>query len=226
VKEQKIIGAGLTLMSFSSGCVDILSYRFLGQVFTSAMTGNVALMGLDLGQGEIGAASRNMTAFSGFISGLVVGALIMRHGADRRRLLTAALTEAALLLVFALGWQERGVDAALYALIGLSAIAMGLQSALAHRIGMPSITTTYFTGTMTGIVFGLVGSPSSPHPTIKRTFWPLAALLSYIAGAVLAGWYTAGRSAPELSPLLPAIPCAAALALALTIVLARPPTRA
>ena len=223
MKEQRIIGVGLTLMSFSSGCVDILSYRFLGGVFTSAMTGNVALMGLYLGQGNIGAASRNMTAFSGFIGGLMIGALIMRYGADRKRVLTAALTEAALLLVFALGWHERGADAALYGLITISALAMGLQSGIAHRIGMPSITTTYFTGTMTGIVFGLVGSPSSPHPTLRRTFWPVLAFLSYIAGAVIAGWTTAGRTAPELSPLLPAVPCAAALALALTILLAREP---
>ena len=48
----------VTLMSFASGCMDILSYRRLGQVFTSAMTGNAALLGLGIGQGNLGAMSR------------------------------------------------------------------------------------------------------------------------------------------------------------------------
>ena len=37
---------------------------------------------------------------------------------------------------------------------------MGVQSAAAHRIGVPGITTTYFTGTLTNIVFGAVGRGS------------------------------------------------------------------
>ena len=137
--------------------MDILSYRFLGQVFTSAMTGNVALLGLGVGQGNVGAAVRNMTAFACFVAGLVVGAAVMRNGASRGRPIAAALIEAGLLGLFAVFWHLRGVEAALYGLIGLSAVAMGVQSAIAHRIGMPGISTTYFTGTMTGIVFGLVG---------------------------------------------------------------------
>ncbi len=224
MKEQRSIGAGLALMSFSSGCVDILSYRFLGQVFTSAMTGNIALMGLDLGQGDLLAALRNMTAFAGFVAGLLTGALILRHGASRKRLLAAVLIEATLLLLFALGWHARGVDSALYALIGISAIAMGVQSAAVHRIGMPSVTTTYFTGTLTGIVFGLVGSPTSPHSPVRRTFWPVTAFLSYVCGAAAAGWYTAGRTALDLPIGLPLLPCIAALGLAVLIALAREPS--
>src|SRR4051812_20282706 len=44
------VGVQLAFMSFASGYTDILSYRELGQVFTSAMTGNIALLGLDLGK--------------------------------------------------------------------------------------------------------------------------------------------------------------------------------
>ena len=47
------VGVLLMLTSFASGCTEILSYRQPGQVFTSAMTDNAALLGLDLGQGNI-----------------------------------------------------------------------------------------------------------------------------------------------------------------------------
>src|SRR4051812_33987157 len=64
-----LVGVKLALMSFASGCADVLSYRELGQVFTSAMTGNIALLGLDLGQGNLPATSRNIAAFAGFLTG-------------------------------------------------------------------------------------------------------------------------------------------------------------
>ena len=96
-------------MSFASGCMDILSYRRLGQVFTSAMTGNAALLGLGLGQGNIAAASRNMAAFVGFLIGLGIGAALLRghrSGPGWSRAMTRALfVEEVLLVAFAALWH-------------------------------------------------------------------------------------------------------------------------
>lgn len=213
--RRRIIGVGLMLMSFSSGCVDILSYRFLGQVFTSAMTGNVALMGLDLGQRDFGAASRNMTALASFLAGLAAGAGLLRNGAARPALLLTLGLETLLLLCFGALWRLHGVEVGVYILIGLSAVAMGAQTAVAYRVGMPGISTTYFTGTLTGIVFGLIAPDTArPRRAPRRVAWPLLAFLAYATGAAIAGWYAAGHAAPDLPIGLPLLPCAATVVLA------------
>ena len=216
-----VVGVGVMLMSFSSGCVDILSYRFLGQVFTSAMTGNVALMGLDLGQGNLAGAGRNLTAFVCFLLGLVLGAALLRGREQRSRLVWPLAAELVLLLAFAGLWRLHGPAATVFGLIGTSAVAMGLQSAVAHRIGMAGVSTTYFTGTLTNIVFGLVG-PAPQHPLV-RVKWPVLAFAAYVVGAVLAGWWSGGMRALDLPLSLPVLP---AVAIAVLLVMLAMPKRA
>ena len=43
----------LVFLSLASGCTDVLSFLKLGNVFTSAMTGNTALLAIALGQGQV-----------------------------------------------------------------------------------------------------------------------------------------------------------------------------
>ena len=225
MKPRLEIGLGLMLMSFGSGCMDILSYRFLGEVFPSAMTGNVALMGLSIGQGNVGAAVRNLCAFGGFFSGLLLGAVLLQAAPGRRRFLVTIGLQAVVLLAFALLWDRHGVTAWRYGLIGCAAVGMGLQSAVAHRIGVAGVTTTYFTGTLNNIAFALTGrsAAGAPSPAIRRwTSWPVLAFLSYLAGAVIAGWYIAGRDGIELPIGLPMLPLAATVILAAIIALERP----
>lgn len=192
-----LVSLKLMLMSFASGCMDILSYRQLGQVFTSAMTGNAALLGLGLGQGNIPATSRNMAAFAGFLVGLGLGAALLRGGQDKpgwsRATTRALLMEEVLLVAFAVFWHlgaGPSSDRLLYSLIALSAVAMGVQSTVAHHVGVPGITTTYFTGTLTSIVVGAVGgrlpSTAAGQPS-GRIRWPAFAFLAYIMGAALTG---------------------------------------
>ena len=72
------------------------------------------------------------------------------------RVVTLALAvEAVILCVFAAGWQSVGEAPAalpLAMLIGLSAIAMGIQSAAVRRLEVSGIATTYITGTLTQLV--------------------------------------------------------------------------
>lgn len=218
------------LMSFASGCMDILSYRQLGQVFTSAMTGNAALLGLDFGQGNIPATSRNMAAFASFLVGLALGAALLRGRQDMpgwsRAMTGALLVEEGLLVAFAALWHlgaGPSSDGLLYELIALSAIAMGVQSAAAHHVGVPGVTTTYFTGTLTNIVVGVVGRSSRPAATRapRRTRWPAFAFLAYILGAALTGFLLLGprpmlAAAPAIElPALPAIAIAIVLLISL-----------
>ena len=189
----------LSLLSFGSGCMDILSYRELGQVFTSAMTGNTALLGLGLGQGDLASASRNLSALLGFIAGLVAGStLLRRHGGGWSNSVTATMAvELGLLLMFSGLWIWAGgpmLEPTRYVLIAVSAVAMGIQSAAAHAIGMPGITTTYFTGTMTNIIARAVGrtlpGEREQRTPQKRLRWPLAACAAYVAGAGATGYLT------------------------------------
>ncbi len=41
---------GLTWLSLGSGCTDVLSFLKLGDVFTSPMTGNTALLAIAIGR--------------------------------------------------------------------------------------------------------------------------------------------------------------------------------
>ena len=226
-----VVGLALLLMSFASGCMDILSYRQLGQVFTSAMTGNAALLGLGLGEGNLAASSRNLAAFAGFLVGLGLGAILLGTPQDAprwSRVTTPALAvEAMLLAVFTALWHygAGSFSDRLYGLIGLSAVAMGTQSAIAQRIGVPGIATTYFTGTLTSIVVGAVNRRRSPKPAarqpLQRLRWPALAFLAYVAGAALTGFLqldpepVLGLAPPLWIPALPTIVIAIVLLTAL-----------
>ena len=202
-RASKDLDAGvsteLVLLSFASGCVDVLSYLQLGQVFTSAMTGNSVLLGLSIGQGNVSAISRNAAALLSFLVGLLLGAVMLRmhRGKSGRSpaITRAFIVETILLLGFAGLWQIDDGPASsewlLYSLIALSAVAMGLQSSIAHHIGVPGMSTTYFTGTLTNIVNGATSlllnrKPSVRHPR-ARTGWQAAAFIAYIAAAALTG---------------------------------------
>lgn len=220
MKSRPSIGAGLMLMSVGSGYIDILSYRFLGEVFPSAMTGNVALMGLSLGQGDVSAAIRNLCALGAFFSGVVIGALILRDAPGRGRFLLTLGLQALMLLGFSVLWDQHAIAVSRYGLIGLAAMGMGLQSSVAHRIGVTGVSTTYFTGTLTNIAFRLVDPHAAGTPG-RRVGLPVAAFLSYLSGAAIGGWSLSGRVRPDLPIGMPALPLVATVILAIIIATVR-----
>ena len=213
MKPRRVVGIGLMLMSFGSGCMDILSYRFLGDVFPSAMTGNVALMGLSLGQGDVSAAVRNLCAFSSFVVGLLMGSAVLRGKPGRGQFVITLGLQSAVLLAFVLLWGRHEMTPWRYGLIGMAAVAMGMQSAVAHRIGVTGVSTTYFTGTMVNIAFGLMNPGPVDVPASRRVAWPVLAFLSYLVGAVMGGWSIAGRTLHDFPIWLPSLPLAATVIL-------------
>ena len=221
------LGLQLMLLSIAAGCMDVLSYLELGEVFTSAMTGNAVLLGLAIGRGSVAAASRNLAAMASFLLGLALAAALLHghHGRElgAREIARALLLEELLLIAFATLWLVGGgpISAPLhYALIALSAVAMGTQSALAHHIGVPGMATTYFTGTLTNIVTGLIARRSKTaltRPPRSRIGWQASAFLAYIGAAALAGVLATHGARLGIAALaLPALP-AIAVALALLV---------
>jgi uncharacterized membrane protein YoaK (UPF0700 family) len=62
ISQGNFGGRRLALLGFASGSMDALAFFNLGEVFPSATTGNTALLGLALGQGDVIAASRPFIA--------------------------------------------------------------------------------------------------------------------------------------------------------------------
>jgi len=156
--------AMVLMLTWAAGSVDAISYLGLGRVFTANMTGNAVLLGLAIGQGQGFAALRSVVALAGFAIGAAIGAVIVERaqkGGEWPPGVSAALAvEGVILGIFALAWhfpwavRSGGV---VYALIALSAVAMGIQSAAIRHLNVPGIATTYITGTLTSFMAGVVG---------------------------------------------------------------------
>jgi uncharacterized membrane protein YoaK (UPF0700 family) len=150
--------AALLVLTAVSGVVDAIAFLALGRVFTANMTGNLVLFAIAAGQGAGAAALRSSVAFAGFAVGAYLGGRGRRSQpsatwpAGVTRLLA---TELALLAGFGAGWlltDQRPHGAEVHALIAVAAGAMGLQSAAAIRLHVAGVTTTYVTGTLTGLM--------------------------------------------------------------------------
>jgi uncharacterized membrane protein YoaK (UPF0700 family) len=189
----------LALLAVGAGCVDAVSFLGLGQVLTAAMTGNTVLLGLALGQADVQAALRSAVALAGFFAGSLLGASIVERGGGpiwTPAVAAALAIELALLFGLASAWHlaegHRSIDDR-HALIAAAGLAMGLQSAVAHRAGVAGIATTYVTGTLTTLATRLIGSlrkrlPREARGTEPTPVWfPAVVWLAYGLGAALAG---------------------------------------
>jgi uncharacterized membrane protein YoaK (UPF0700 family) len=220
--------AMVLVLTWAAAGVDAISYLGLGHVFTANMTGNAVLLGLSIGQGQGLAALRSIIALAGFTLGVALSALMLETRPGRGEwpvgVTRAVAAEAIILGVFSLTWHlgaHRG--AVLYALIVLSAVAMGIQSAAIRHLKVPGIATTYITGTLTSMVAEFVSwltrlrrSPLAADPTGQSITLeaPTArhyhgarlqavVLLVYVLAAVVSAVLQAGHSRlVSLSPLL------------------------
>jgi uncharacterized membrane protein YoaK (UPF0700 family) len=210
-KEQVMTLIAIAL-TFGSGAADVASFARLGNVFTSVMTGNIVLWGLSLARGSLSLAVHTTVAVAGYIAGVAGGTLIA-HGfkaastgdeLDQAGVLSAPVTwtlraELILLAGFAVGWEISGgrpVGWAQFCLLAVLAAAMGVQSSAVKDMGLSEVSTTYLTGTLTGLVSSLV-SPGQDTPHGLRRF---GVLIGLAAGASLCGLFivTAADGVPAL----------------------------
>ena len=212
VAGSRAIGAGLLTASVGAGCLDVLSYNALGEVFPSAMTGNLALLGRGLGGGDLHAIERNLCAFAAFFAGTIATASVLRGTPGKVRFLLALAAQAIVLATMAWFWPERDAADRRLVLIAAASAGMGMQSAVATRIGLDAVSTTYFTGLTVKIATGLVARHG-----LRRVGWPVLALAAYVAGAALAGASILARPLPMLAATLPLLPLLATLLLALIV---------
>ena len=211
-------------LTFASGAADVTSFTRLGDVFTSVMTGNIVLWGLAAARGSLTLFSHTAVSIAGYIAG-VAGATWIAHGFRTPRtsedqeqagtlpghVMRVMIAELILVAGFAAGWEAGGASPAgwaQYCLLAVLAAAMGMQSSAVKDMGLAEVSTTYLTGTLTGLVSSLA-RPGQATPQRARR---VGVLIGLVAGASLCGLLVA-----TAADAVPALPLAA---LVITLVLA------
>jgi uncharacterized membrane protein YoaK (UPF0700 family) len=218
--RQQILTLIAIALTFGSGAADVASFTRLGNVFTSVMTGNIVLWGYAAARGSLTLASHTAVSIGGYIAG-VAGGTWIAHGAKESatdqegvlppHVIWVLLGELTLLAGFTVGWEVTGASPAGWAqfsLLATLAAAMGVQSSAVKDMGLTEVSTTYLTGTLTGLVSSLV-SPGQDTPHGLRRF---GVLIGLVTGASLCGLLVA-----TAADGVPALPLAA---LVTTLVLA------
>jgi uncharacterized membrane protein YoaK (UPF0700 family) len=141
-------------LTFVSGLIDAVSFLRLGHVFVANMTGNVVLLGFAIGGAKDISIAGSLIAIFAFLVGAGLGGRLSRRHAESGAHLLAVVTIVKIFLMLgsaALAWRF-GIDTMVaYAIIAVLATSMGLQNAAARSLGVPDITTTVITQTLTGI---------------------------------------------------------------------------
>ena len=191
-EPPRYLDAILGLTGFAAGAVDIISFARLGGVFASAMTGNLAFLGLYLARFSFASAIGSAIALLGFIAGAATGHLLTRgkpRPASLQILLGAEVLLLALLVLLWLPGHHPNGSAAADALIIFLALAMGFQSILGKKINLSNIPTIVFTSTLTNLVIGIAETIVNRKAELPEdTKRQLGSFLLYFAGALCAGF--------------------------------------
>lgn len=154
--------------------MDALSLLCLGNVFTSALSGNTVLLGIAIVQGQVKEAVLCSTVFLGFIPGAIMGAVFLRsvpgNSQWNPRITSALAIESVVLITFVLGLVIAGDSnetSSLAPLVVLSAFTMGLQYMTMLRLNVNGVTTTFVTSTIVKLACRLAvpDRPRGPSPS-------------------------------------------------------------
>ncbi|MES4907673.1 MULTISPECIES: YoaK family protein [unclassified Streptomyces] len=173
-----------------TGLVDAVSYLALGHVFVANMTGNVVFLGFALVGAANLSALASVVALAAFLVGALAGGRLgTRFAAHRGNLLKTATAVQTVLFAVTVaaaavtdGRVTTGVQ---YTLIVFLGLGMGLQNAAARRLGVPDLTTTVLTLTLTGLAADSTpAGGTAPRPG-RRILSLLTMFLGAFAGAQL-----------------------------------------
>src|ERR1700687_5923926 len=190
---EKVIPYALVGMTAVTGLVDAVSFLSLGRVFTANMTGNIVLLAFATAHVPGLSIARSLTALLAFLVGAILGGRVMARASTDSQIRFAAQTfllEVAFLFAASfcgLGYRGDSLDHSFqpFALIALTALAMGTRNAAVRKLAIPDLTTTVLTLTITGI-----GADSSlakdNNPRLARRVASVAAMfLGAASGAVV-----------------------------------------
>jgi uncharacterized membrane protein YoaK (UPF0700 family) len=188
--NPRLTVAALVALTVVTGLVDAVSYLRLDHVFVANMTGNVVFLGLSANPHSGLSPTASVIAIAGFVLGALAGgrtahALAAQPG---RWLATAFAAEAATLaLVAALtgaGALPFTGDAS-FVTIALLAAALGLQNSTVRHFGVPDLTTTVLTLSLTGLTADSALAGGAAAKPSRRLASIAALLAGAAAGALL-----------------------------------------
>lgn len=184
------LARALLVLTFTTGLVDAASYLGIGHVFTANMTGNIVFLGFGIaGAGGLPVLAP-MVSLAAFLVGAGAGGVLASKLSAHhpRHVATALATEtvlvgAAAVVSAAIGIRPNSVSGDV--VIALLALAMGVRNTTVRKIGVPDLTTTVLTMTLTGLgadspLFGGTGKGST-----RRIAAVVAMLTGAVAGALL-----------------------------------------
>jgi uncharacterized membrane protein YoaK (UPF0700 family) len=156
---EKTMASALLGMTVVTGLVDAVGFLSLGRVFTANMTGNVVILAFATARVPGLSIARSSTALMSFLVGAIFGGRIMaRADADSQIRFAAQAFLLEDLFLFAaslcaIGYRHDLLEHFFqpFALIALTALAMGTRNAAVRKLAIPDLTTTVLTLTITGI---------------------------------------------------------------------------
>ena len=156
---EKIAPYVLLGMTAVTGLIDAVSFLSLGHVFTANMTGNVVILAFATARVPGLSVARSLTGLFSFLVGAIFGGRVMaRAGAGSQIRFAAQAFALEVVFLFAASFCSTGYRSDLlehsfqpFALIALTALAMGTRNAAVRKLAIPDLTTTVLTLTITGI---------------------------------------------------------------------------
>lgn len=182
----------LLLMSVVTGLIDAVSVLGLGRVFTANMTGNIVFLGF----AAVGTPGFHFGPLLLAVALFLLGALAagysaraLDHLAMRVWVIRHFAVEAALLLaaaVLAIGYDPATLhpESRLYAIVALTAVAMGFRNATVRHLKVVDMTTTVLTLTLTGLAADSTLAGGT-NPNWQRR---VASVIAICAGAAAGAW--------------------------------------
>jgi len=174
-------------LSLAAGCVDAISFLRFGEVFTANMTGNTVLLGIAIAS-RLGSLPNSLgigsplLAIAAFIVGASATLPAFRNGFDARLAARVVLAEALMVALAGFAFAAFHGEFVVPLCIALVSLAMGAQSIVASKAGIPGISTTYVTGTLITAVTRLFarGRHDERSRDVERD---ALAWLAYLCGA-------------------------------------------
>ena len=178
--------SALLALTFSTGVVDAVSYLGLGRVFTGNMTGNVVLLGFGVAGGSGLPVIAPVISLASFLVGAGVGGAISHRLGDRfpRHLSSALVIEVGLLAlaaILAALIDVRPNKPSGDVIIALLAFAMGVRNSAVRHTGVPDLTTTVLTMTLTAFASDSRPAGGSGAGSARR----VAAVIAMFGGALI-----------------------------------------
>jgi uncharacterized membrane protein YoaK (UPF0700 family) len=190
-RAHRIRDVLLGVLAFAAGSIDVLTWLALGKVFSAFMTGNVVFLAAGLFSHQSELSVHAALALCAFGAGAWATAFAMPRQDPSvlwpTQATTALIASAVVQLAFWVLWLavDGHPGATLMVLLGISAFAMGIQTATAAALGVHAVFTTAVTATWT-VLAGDAAHWSATRTERRRlTLVMGGTLLGALVGALL-----------------------------------------